>query len=66
MQVDHSEDLTSHVTHTWEVCQQRALAVPLAVKLLPRAAREFVEGIPVILEAYRSGELSYTVVTARK
>ncbi len=66
MQVDHSEDLTSQVTHTWEVCQQRALAVPLAVKLLPRAAREFVEGIPVILEAYRSGELSYTVVTARK
>jgi tocopherol O-methyltransferase len=66
MKIAHCENLTSSVVHTWEICQQRAQAVPLAVKLLPRAAREFVEGIPVILDAYRSGELSYTVMTARK
>jgi tocopherol O-methyltransferase len=66
MKVTHCQDLTSRVMRTWEICQQRAEAVPLAVKLLPRAAREFVEGIPVILDAYRSGELSYTVMTARK
>jgi tocopherol O-methyltransferase len=66
MKVTHCEDLTSGVVHTWEICQQRAQAVLLAVKLLPHAAREFVEGIPVILDAYRSGELRYTVMTARK
>jgi tocopherol O-methyltransferase len=66
MGITHCENLSASVMHTWEICQQRALAVPLAVKLLPRAAREFVEGIPVILDAYRSRELSYTVVTARK
>jgi hypothetical protein len=66
MGITHCEELTSSVMHTWEICQQRALAVPLAVRLLPRAAREFVEGIPVILDAYGSGDLSYTVMTARK
>jgi len=40
--------------------------MPLAVKLLPNAAREFVEGMPVILDAYRSGQMRYTVMTARK
>jgi cyclopropane fatty-acyl-phospholipid synthase-like methyltransferase len=66
LKITHREDFTSSVVHTWEICQQRVQAVPLAVKLLPRAAREFVEGIPVILDAYRSGELSYTVLTAVK
>ena len=66
LEITHCEELTSSVMHTWEICQQRALAVPLAVRLLPRAAREFVEGIPVILDAYRSGEMGYTVMTARK
>jgi len=36
------------------------------VKLLPRAAREFVEGIEIILDAYRSGDLTYTVIAATK
>jgi tocopherol O-methyltransferase len=66
LKIFHSEDLTAGVMHTWEICQQRALAMPLAVKLLPNAAREFVEGMPVILDAYRSGEMGYTVMTARK
>jgi tocopherol O-methyltransferase len=66
MEIVHCQDLTASVMHTWEICQQRAVTKPLAVKLLPRAAREFVEGIPVILNAYRSGELSYTLLTAQK
>jgi len=59
-----SEDLTAKIIRTWEICQQRAQGVKAAIRLLPRAAREFVEGIDIILDAYRSGDLTYTVITA--
>jgi tocopherol O-methyltransferase len=64
MRVRHREDLTSKIVGTWEICQERARAASMAVKLLPRAAREFVEGIEIILDAYRSGDLTYTVIVA--
>jgi tocopherol O-methyltransferase len=66
MKVQSYEDVTSKVVRTWEICQDRARAASVAVKLLPRAAREFVEGIGVILDAYRSGDLTYTVLVAEK
>ena len=66
MRVTHCEDLTAKVLRTWEVCQERAQAAAPLVKLLPRAAREFVKGIDFILDAYRSGELTYTVMTAER
>jgi hypothetical protein len=34
--------------------------------MLPVSAREFVDGIPVILNAYRTGSLSYTVLCAER
>jgi tocopherol O-methyltransferase len=63
--IQHCEDVTSRVLRTWEICRERArLAEPL-VKMLPRAARAFVDGIDTILAAYRSGDLRYTILTAR-
>jgi cyclopropane fatty-acyl-phospholipid synthase-like methyltransferase len=67
MEVTHCEEATAKVVRTWEICQERARAAgPVIKKLLPRAAREFVEGLDIILDAYRSGDLTYTVLTARK
>jgi len=66
LEVTHCEDLTSKIARTWEICEYRARIARLAIPLLPKAAREFVEGIPIILDAYRSGDLTYTVLTARK
>jgi len=65
MRIRACEDLTSNVLHTWEICSERARTARAAVKLLPRAAREFVEGIADILNAYRSGDLTYTAITAQ-
>ncbi len=65
MRVLHREDLTAKIVRTWEICQERTLAASVAVKLLPRAAREFVQGIDIILDAYRSGDLTYTVIIAK-
>jgi tocopherol O-methyltransferase len=66
MHVKHCEDLTARVVRTWEICQERARAAGPMVKLLPRATREFVEGIDIILDAYRSSDLKYTVVAGEK
>jgi tocopherol O-methyltransferase len=66
MRVTNCQHLTAQVIRTWEICQQHARKAGPVVKLLPQAAREFVEGIDIILDAYRSGDLGYTVITARK
>ncbi len=66
MQVRRREDLTAGIVRTWEICQERARAAAIAVRLLPRPAREFVQGIDIILDAYRSGDLTYTVLVAAK
>jgi tocopherol O-methyltransferase len=60
------QDLTARVVRTWEICRRRArMAAPLA-PLLPAMASDFLRAIDVILEAYRSGELTYTVLAAEK
>jgi tocopherol O-methyltransferase len=66
MHIGRCEDLTSKVVHTWEICAERAGQARAIVRLLPRMAREFVEGIGIILAAYRAGDLTYTVISAEK
>jgi tocopherol O-methyltransferase len=66
LQVMHCDDLSAKVVRTWEICRRRAQAARMAVSLLPRPAREFVDGIDLILAAYSSGELRYTVMSAAK
>ena len=60
------EDLTTQVMKTWEICVRRARWLWPVKQLLPRRHREFADGMRTILEAYRSGELSYTTIFAHK
>jgi tocopherol O-methyltransferase len=60
------EDLTPQVTRTWEICIRRARWLWPVKQVLPRRHREFADGMKLMLEAYGSGELSYTTIFAQK
>lgn len=62
----HHKELTREVVPTWEICRRRAHAGSALLKFLPQRVRRFVGAIDTILEAYRSGDLHYTVLAARK
>ncbi len=64
MVIVEQQDLTGRVLRTWEICRERARLARATVALLSRKTREFVEGIDVILNAYRCGKLRYTVLVA--
>ena len=66
MRVSRCEDLSVKVVRTWEICQRTAKAAKPVVSLLSDSAKEFVGGIDVILDAYRSGDLTYSVMVAEK
>jgi tocopherol O-methyltransferase len=61
-------DLTGKTARTWEICLERTRPfwVRAAARLLGPDTRRFLDSFPVILEAYRSGVLRYTLFAARK
>jgi cyclopropane fatty-acyl-phospholipid synthase-like methyltransferase len=66
MKVVRCEDLTAQVIRTWEICRKHAQLAGPIIRLLPQSAREFVEGVDIILDAYRSGDLTYTAIVAER
>ena len=60
------EEITGRVMRTWAICFERARKLRALICILPREVREFVDGISIILEAYRSGDLTYSVIAAEK
>jgi tocopherol O-methyltransferase len=66
MQVDNVMDATSFVVPTWQICLRRIERFRRFRSFFPQEVRSFAEGIAVILDAYLSGALTYTVLTARQ
>jgi hypothetical protein len=66
LKILHQEDLTRNVIPTWEICLQRANAGKALLKVLPPKAVRFVHAMEGILEAYRAGDLHYTVLVAQR
>lgn len=66
MRVDKLLNATKYVTPTWQICLRRIRRSGLLRHLVPSGVRSFADGIEVILDAYLSGDLTYTIITARK
>lgn len=66
LNIETTSDLTTHVVRTWDVCQERARKLHPLLYFFPREVRSFVNALPIIRSAYASGDLTYTVMTARK
>jgi len=65
--VVHARDgMASFVVLTWQICLRRIERFRRFRVFLPQEVRSFAEGVAVILDAYLSGELTYTVLTARR
>ncbi|MCI0349644.1 MAG: class I SAM-dependent methyltransferase [Acidobacteriales bacterium] len=60
------QQLSQEVLPTWEICQQRARAGSVLLNFLPPRVGRFVNAMDNILEAYRSGDLSYTIIVAQR
>ncbi len=60
------EEITGQVIRTWEVCLERSRRLRTLLRVFPRQVRDFVDGISTILEAYCSGDLTYSLIVAEK
>ena len=59
-------EITGRVMHTWRFASSVLASWRALISILSREVREFVHGINTILEAYRSGDLTYSVMVAQK
>ena len=68
LEVETSEDWTSQVLKTWEICDSRVRrsGVRRLAQLIDRDTVMFLDRFKTILEAYRSGAMQYGCLVARK
>jgi hypothetical protein len=60
------EPLSAQVAPTWDICAERLHTTGWLLSLLPRRFRAFQQGVELMREGFRSGQLEYTVLVAEK
>ncbi len=66
LEVTNVMDLSHRVIPTWEVAYRRVKRLRWLWPLMPAEIRSFLSLIPMMIETYRQGLMSYTVMIARK
>ncbi|HEV2991441.1 MAG TPA: class I SAM-dependent methyltransferase [Candidatus Angelobacter sp.] len=66
LKVVHSEELASEVVPTWDICSEHARAARSLLPVVPEKFRSFAEGIELMRQGYRNGQLVYSVMVAQK
>ena len=68
LEVVSTEDWTSRVARTWELCDARVkrLGLPFVARFIDRRQADFLHHFRTLLGAYRSGAMRYGAITACK
>ena len=66
LRLSSCEQLSREVARTWDICAEQVQRSRWVLALLPAAFSEFAEGIELMREGYRSGQLTYTILVAQK
>ena len=66
MKVLSQEQLDSEGARTWDISGERLQGSLGLLAFLPGQFREFVQGIEMIRDGYRTGRFSYTILVAQK
>jgi tocopherol O-methyltransferase len=68
LEVVRTEDWTTRVARTWELCDARVkrLGLPWVARFIDRRQADFLEHFGTLLGAYRSGAMRYGAIVARR
>lgn len=60
------ENVGLQVARTWDICADQARLMSPVTAILPPKFRRFSQGIEVMRRGYRSGELNYSILVAKR
>lgn len=66
MKIVSCEQLGAEVVRTWDLARESVHKSRLLLAVLPGEFREFVDGIELMQQGYRNGNLSYSIIVAEK
>ena len=66
MQIISREQLAAEVVPTWDIAAKHARNSQWLLSILPGQFREFVDGIELMRQGYRSSQLTYSIIVATK
>lgn len=66
LSVTSVENVGPKVARTWDICAGQARLMSPVTAVLPPKFRSFAQGIDVMRRGYRTGELNYSILVAKK
>jgi len=66
LSLERVESVGPKVARTWDICADQARLMSPVTAVLPTKFRSFSQGIEVMRRGYRTGELNYSILVAKK
>ena len=66
LQLASCEELADEVVATWDIAAERVRKAEWLLAMLPASFHEFTNGMQLMREGYRNGQLKYSIIVAAK